>query len=41
MDLLRQAFAEDLRQGSVPHREADFEPLWSDPRFRELMRPKD
>jgi len=40
IDLLRQSFAEGLNQAPGLHREMDLEPLWDDPAFKELLRPK-
>jgi hypothetical protein len=39
--LLRRSFAEGVAYGSGHHRQIDFEHLWADPEFTELLRLRD
>jgi TolB-like protein len=41
IELLRRAFADGVAYGSSHHRQIDFEHLWADPAFTELLRPRE
>lgn len=40
IELLRRAFADGLQYNVSIHSDVDLAPLWNEPAFQELMRPK-